>query len=96
MEHTKICIAIEPECAKAVEQDEGWEKIKLAADSGATDTVIPPGGLTSIELREGAPYKRGVGYEIANGSFCPNLGKKQFVGITAEGEAQSVVARAGC
>ena len=31
------------------------EEIKLAADSGATDTVMPPGDLPSIELREGAP-----------------------------------------
>ena len=34
-------LALEPEGAKAVKQDE--EEIKLAADSGATDTVIPPG-----------------------------------------------------
>ena len=40
-EHTNICIALEPEGAKAVKQDE--EVFKLAADSGATDTVIPPG-----------------------------------------------------
>ena len=92
-EHTNICIAIEPEGAKAVKQDEEWEEIKLAADSGATDTVIPPGDLHSIELREGAPSKRGVECEKANGSFCPNLGEKQFVGVTAEGEAQSVVAQ---
>ena len=30
---------------------------------------------------------------MANGSFCPNLGEKQFEGVTAEGEAQSVVAQ---
>ena len=82
-----------PRGAKAVKQDDEWEDIKLAADSGATDTVIPPGDLPSIEMREGAPYKRGVEYEMANGSFCPNLVEKQFVGFTAEGEAQSVVAQ---
>ena len=41
VEHTNICIALEPEGAIAVKQDE--EEIKLAADSGATDTVIPLG-----------------------------------------------------
>ena len=92
-EHSIICIAIEHEGAKAVKQDDEWEEIKLAADSGATDTVIPPGDLPSIEMREGASYKRGVEYEMANGSFCPTLGEKQFVGFTAEGEAQSVVAQ---
>ena len=30
---------------------------------------------------------------MANGSFCPNLGERQFVGVTVEREAQSVVAQ---
>ena len=79
--------------AKAVKQDEEWKEIKLAADSGATDTVVPPGDMPSIELRGGAPCKCGVECEMANGSFCPNKGEKQFVGVTAEGEAQSVMAQ---
>ena len=82
-----------PRERKQSSKDDEWEEIKLAADSGATDRVIPPGDLLSIEMREGAPYKRGVEYEMANGSFCRNLGEKQFVGFTAEGEAQSVVAQ---
>ena len=94
-EHTNICVAIEPEGAKAVKQDEEWEEIKLAADSGATDTVIFPGELPSIELREGAPYKRGVEYEMANSSLCPNLGGKQFVGVTLKGKG-TVSCGAGC
>ena len=76
-----------------VKQDEEWEEIKLAADNGATDTVIFPGDLPCIELREGAPYKRGVEYEMANSSLCPNLGGKQFVGVTLKGKPQSVVAQ---
>ena len=92
-EHNNICIAIEREGAKAVKQDEEWGEIKLAADSGPTDTVISPGDLPHIELREGAPYKRGVEYEITNGLFSRDLGEKQFVGVTAEGETQSVVAQ---
>ena len=41
-ERTNICDAIEPEGAKAIKEDAEWEAMKLAADSGAMDTVIPP------------------------------------------------------
>ena len=57
-----------------VTEDDEWEEVKLAVDSGATETVIPPDILEDVELRQGAPHRRGVEYEVANGVQIPNLG----------------------
>ena len=67
-------VAIEPQSVNGVTEDDEWEEVKLAVDSGATETVIPPDILEDVELRQGAPYKRGVEYEVANGVQIPNLG----------------------
>ena len=73
-----MCVSVEPESAKAVLHDVEWEEIKLAADGVATDTIILPGDLPSIELREGALYKRGVEYGMANGSCCPTSARNSL------------------
>ena len=57
-----------------VTEDDEWEEVKLAADSGATETVIPPDILEGVEVRQGAQHKRGVEFEVANGVQIPNLG----------------------
>ena len=63
-----------------------------ALDSGATETVVPPDILASHELREGGPCKRGVEYEVANGVQIPNLGEREFVGVTEGGGHRGPVA----
>ena len=35
-------VAIEPQSVNGVPEDDEWEEVKLAVDSGATETVIPP------------------------------------------------------
>ena len=50
-----------------------WEEVELAVDSGATETVISPDILEDVELRQGAPYERGVEYEVANCVQIHNL-----------------------
>ena len=72
---------------KAVKQDEEWGEIKLAADSGATDTVIFAGDLPSIELRSVALSSKWR--MVLSG---PTLARKCWV-VAAEAEAQSVVAQ---
>ena len=69
---------------------DGWEEIEMAVDSGATETVIGPEELNSVETKEGAAFKRGVKYEVANGVRIPNLGEKVFQGITGEGVARKI------
>ena len=86
-------VAIEPQSVNGVTEDDEWEEVKLAVDSGDRETVIPPDILEDVELRQGAPHKRGVEYEVANGVQIPNLGEREFTGVTAEGSMKSVVAQ---
>ena len=66
-----MVVAIEPESVNAVTEDPEREEVRLALDSGATETVIPPDILEDVELRQGGPYKRGVEFEVANGARFP-------------------------
>jgi hypothetical protein len=69
---------IEPEGVNELDVKGEWEEIELAVDSGATETVVGEGDLSSIETKEGAASKRGTEYEVANGVRIPNLGEKKF------------------
>ena len=63
-------------------------------DSGATDTVMTEGTLDGvIDITEGPAFKRGVHYEVADGTEIPNLGQRQFLGLTEEGGARGVTAQ---
>ena len=79
MQSLKILGTIEPESLNALEDSE-WEELEFAVDSGATETVIGEDVLKAVRKIEGAAYKRGVKYEVANGVRIPNLGEKRFVG----------------
>ena len=46
-----------------------------------------------VDITEGAAFKRGVKYEVANGVQIPNLGERKFVGVTEEGIAREMTAR---
>ena len=70
-------VAMEPESVNGVTEDDEWEEVKLAVDSGTTETMIPPDILEDVELRQGAPYKGGLEYEVANGVHIPNLQESQ-------------------
>ena len=62
-------------------------------DSGATETVIDEGSIQHVEATEGAAYKRGVKYEVANGVRIPNMGEKKFQGVTEEGALRHITAQ---
>ena len=63
----------------------GWEEIELAVDSGASETVVGPAMAQSADLQEGNTFKRNKVYEMADGVTIPNLGEKEFVGVSKEG-----------
>ena len=50
----------------------------MAVDSGATETAIGEGMLTSVDTVGGEASRRGVQYEVASGTLIPNLGEKRF------------------
>ena len=80
----RIFKTIEPEGVHALGQNE-WEEVEMAVDSGASETVMGPEVLECVETKESPASRRGVEYEVANGIRIPNLGEKQFKGVTGEG-----------
>ena len=82
---------IEPERLNQVSADGEWELIELAVDSGATESVIPSEALTSVPTVEGQASRRGVLYEVANGTQIPNEGEKRFIAVTEEGVEKRLV-----
>ena len=82
----------EPHGIKAV-ADEEWVEVDVKIDSGAAETVIP-GSMREgvIDVSEGAAFKRGVHYEMANGSQTSNLGERRF-GFTEDGAANNIAAQ---
>ena len=74
--------------------DDEWVEIEVAVDSGATETVMGEETLNGIiDISESSACKRGVTYEVANGTQIPNLGERRFLGVTEDGKAKGVVAQ---
>ena len=56
----------------------------MAVDSGATESVVSKDTLTCVQTKEGEAYKRGVTYEIADGTTIPNEGEKEFIAVAED------------
>jgi len=84
---------IEPAGLNSIAEDE-WVEIDVAIDSGATETVMSEETLNGvIDIKESAACKRGIVYEVADGTQIPNLGERQFLGIMEDGSAKGVTAQ---
>ena len=70
-----------------------WEKITMAADSGAVDHVIRKDEAPSVQLKETAASKAGMCYTAANGTDIANYGEKQLNGLNNEGEETGITAQ---
>lgn len=81
-----------PEGVNSVD-DQEWEELEMAVDSGATETVIGEHMLANIETREGIAFRKGVQYEVASGALIDNLGEKKFLGVSEEGTTRSITAQ---
>jgi hypothetical protein len=81
-EKTKHCLnilgVVEPKGVMAITQGT-WEEIEMAVDSGAGETVVGEDMLETIQTEEGEAMRRGVQYEIADGTLIPNQGEKNCV-----------------
>ena len=84
---------IEPGGMNVINATGCWEEIEFAVDSGATETVVNEDMLRSVEMKPGAASRRGVEYEVANGSTIPNLGEKRFRGFSSEGQGKDITAQ---
>ena len=72
---------------------EGWRELELTVDNGASETVMAEDDLPNIKTKEGAAYKRGVEYEVANGTRIANEGEKTFHAHTAGGSIRTITAQ---
>ena len=80
----RALVEIGPEGMNRVEEQE-WEEVDLAVDSGTTETVVGESMLPGVETRPGEASRRGVQYEVANGQRIDNLGEKRFTCVGEEG-----------
>ena len=62
-----------------------WTRVDLTIDSGACETVGPPGLATAINIKESEGSKRGDKYRVANDDTIPNLGEKFIMGVNENG-----------
>ena len=77
----------------AISKPGEWQEIEMAVDSGATETVMGEEMLPEIEIKPGLASKRGVKYEVANGTRIPNLGERKFIAHSEEGAARNITAQ---
>ena len=57
------------------------ERIAVRTDSGAIDTVTPPGTVNTFELRETEASQMGLSYQAANGSSVKHYGGRVIKGL---------------
>ena len=80
---------VEPESVGAVVVGD-WEEIEMAVDSGASESVMNEDALISVPTTEGDAKKKGVRYEVADGTLIPNLGEKSFLALDEMGNVKDM------
>ena len=58
---------------------DGWVQVKLCADTGACDTVMPRIECAHIPIVPSLQSIQGLEYEVADGHEIPNLGERQCI-----------------
>jgi len=74
-----------PQGLNVVKETPEWEEIEMAVDSGASESVVNEEQLNGIETLEGDAKKRGIQYEVADGTLIPNLGEKKYMAVSDTG-----------
>ena len=64
-------------CEVSVEHKDGWKAISILIDSGASDSVAPPGMFPEIKILQTNASRAGVQYTAAGGHQIPNLGMQR-------------------
>ena len=71
-----------------------WQKVSMAVDSGAAETVIPYKLVRSHPIHETDASKSGLNYASATGDPIPNLGEQRLPLITQEGTLRAMTFQA--
>ena len=82
-----------PEGLQSVEEAPALEVLEMAVDSGASENVVSDEMLTRATTVEGDAMKKGVQYEVADGTLIPNLGGKKFIAVSDNGVARQMRAQ---
>ena len=64
-------------CEVSVEHKDGWKAISILIDSGASDSVAPPGLFPNVKVLETNASRAGVQYTAAGGHKIANLGMQR-------------------
>ena len=65
----------------------------MVVDSCASELVVSDEMLTRVTTVEGEAMKKGVQYEVADGTLIPNLGEKKFIVVSDNGVARQMRAQ---
>ena len=68
---------LQPAALNAIRAD-GWEKVEMAVDSGASETVVGEDMIATAALKESEGSRRGIEYKVANGKAYPTLAKRSL------------------
>jgi len=82
-----------PDGLRSVEESQEWEILEMAVDSGASESVVADDMIAKVAKLEGDAMRKGVRYEVADGTLIPNLGEKQFVAVSDGGVMRQMKAQ---
>ena len=74
-----------PDGLRSVEESQEWEILEMAVDSGASESVVADDMIANAASIEGEAMRKGVRYEVADGTLIPNLGEQQFAAVSDGG-----------
>jgi len=67
---------VEPLGVNGLDKAGEWEELNRVVDSGAGETVIEEDALGCVAVIEGEARRKGVKYEVADGTLIDNKGKR--------------------
>ena len=73
------------------ESNPGWVRVKSVMDSGASQSVAPPGMAPGVTIEESPGSKRGQHYISASKERLPNMGQQRMGVTTNEGRHAQVL-----
>ena len=71
-------------------QQQGYKAISILIDSGASDSVAPPGLFSDIQVFETNASRGGLEYTAAGGHKLPNLGMCRPIVHRTDGSAMTM------
>eukprot|EP00973_Karenia_brevis_P061433 8541661-Karenia_brevis.AAC.1 len=71
-----------------------WQKLSIAIDSGASETVIPYEMVVDHPIQETRASRTGYAYQSATGEPIPNLGEQKLPLYTMEGTIRGMTFQA--